>query len=187
MKKVNIISLHGFKGTPDSDYHRYLQREMKQRGYQVSVPLLPNTENPKQDEQIAAVLRQCNIDENTIIVAHSLGCAVAMKLLMQLQQPIKTLILVAPVMEPAFSPPEKMGLAYWQGFDFDYDYECIQKLANQRVVVSDLNEAELRGEYCRYLAEKISARLDEITAQRRHITGYQEPYVLQLVQEFVAA
>jgi predicted alpha/beta hydrolase family esterase len=185
MAKIHFLSIHGFRGNPDLDYHKYLQQNLGKLGYEVEIPKLPNPENPNEADQIEAVLQQCHLDEDTIIIAHSLGCAVAMKLLMGLPFGVKGLLLVAPVVEPPFCIPEHKGLAYWDGFTFDYDYELIRSKAERRTILSDLSEYEVRGEYCKYLSGKIGAELKEVTARRRHLTGYEESEVLAAAKLFL--
>lgn len=185
MAKIHFISIHGFRGNPDLDYHKYIQENLRALGYEVEIPILPNPENPIEEDQIEAVLQQCHLDQDTIIIAHSLGCAVAMKLLMRLPFNIKGLLLVAPVVEPAFCVPEHRALAYWDGFTFNYDYERIRTKTTKRLILSDLSEHEVRGEYCKYLSGKIDAELKEVTAQRRHLTGYEEPDVLTAAKSFL--
>lgn len=185
MKKLNFISIHGFKGGVNLDYHMYLQKEMKQLGYDVTVPILPNPNEPIEEQQIAAVLQQCSIDQNTVIIAHSLGCAVALKMIMKTHTQIRGLVLVAPVIEERFRPDSIRDKAYWRGFSISYDYETIKKCAETIIVVSDTLEYDLRGEYCQFLADSLGARLDVITAQRKHITGYVEPHIFAIAREFV--
>lgn len=98
---------------------------------------------------------------------------------------IKGLILVAPVMEWEFCAPEKQNAAYWHGFDITYDYKQIINITDQRVILSDLLEYDVRGKYCEYLAKKIDAKLRIITAQRKHITSYEEPEVLVEAKRFL--
>lgn len=185
MTKIHFISIHGFRGKPDLDYHKYIQNSLGKLGYEVEIPTLPNPENPREEDQIEAVLQQCHLDKNTIIIAHSLGCAVAMKLLMRLPFTIKGLLLVAPVVEPAFCIPEHAALSYWNGFTFNYDYELIKIKVSKRLILSDLSEYDVRGKYCEYLSGKIDAELKEVTARRRHLTGYEEPDVLSAAESFL--
>lgn len=186
MGSPHFISIHGFRGGVDLDYHRYLQVELRKLGYDVEIPILPNPEEPKEEDQIKAVFEQCTIDSDTIIVAHSLGCAVAMKLIERLSFGIKGLLLVAPVVEPAFCVPEHANLAYWKGFTITYDYGAVMDNTKKRLILSDLTEYDIRGEYCRYLSGKVSAELREVNARRRHLTGYEEPEVLSAAKSFVS-
>lgn len=183
-RKLHFISIHGFRGAVTQDYHMFLHDELGKAGYDVQIPALPHPHEPIEDEQVQAVLDQCTIDEHTVIIAHSLGCAVAMKLIMKLQKPFAGLVLVAPVVEPAFcTDPEQKKLIYWKGFDFTYDYDAVKRCADKIAVLSDMQEYDLRGPYARYLAKKLDAALYEFTAARRHISGYQEPKVLQVIEE----
>lgn len=185
MQDIHFISIHGFRGSIEQDYHKYLRDKLGAYGYKVEIPLLPNPEQPHETEQVKAVLDQTVIDENTVIIAHSLGCAVAMKILENLSFSVKALLLVAPVVEPEYCIPEHAHLAYWQGFDFSYDYAKIAANAKVRMILSDLTEYEVRGEYCRYLSAKIDAQLREVNALRKHLTGYEEPEVLRAAKDII--
>ena len=80
MKRVFIV--HGWEGTPEKDWMPYLKHELVKRGFDAIVPRMPNTENPKMDEWVPYLNSQItNPDENTFIVAHSLGCITTLRVL----------------------------------------------------------------------------------------------------------
>src|SRR5437016_8302507 len=54
----------------------------------VIIPALPNTDDPSEEEQVEAALKAANYDENTVLFGHSLGAAVALKVVEKLDKPI---------------------------------------------------------------------------------------------------
>ncbi len=179
VQKPNFLILHGYTGRADKNLIPWLKEELESKGFKVQAPQLPNTDSPTETEQVGYVLKKCRIDENTIIVGHSLGGAVAMKVLEKMKRPISGLVLVAPAVEPRF----RTGAArpFWKTFTFDYDYEKIKKLSGFRVVLSDTLEKSERGAYLNYLSKKISAQLREAKAEREHFRGSREPFVLDSI------
>ncbi len=172
----NYLLLHGFTGRADKNFIPWLKERLEAKGYTVQAPQLPNTDSPTEDDQVGYVIDSCTIDENTVIVGHSLGGSVAMKVLEKINRPIAGLVLVAPAVEPAFRTGEPR--AFWDTFAFDYDYDKITKLAAYRIILSDTLEAEKRQPYLLYLAEKIDATFRESTANRVHFCADEEPFIL---------
>src|SRR6185369_16855843 len=143
---------------------------------EVQAPQMPNTDSPKESEQVQYVVENCKIDERTIIVGHSLGAIIAMKVLENINRPIAGLILVAPAVAPKFGAERSQP--FWKTFNWDFDYEKIKKMTNFRVVISDLLEKDHRGAYLEYLTPKLQAQFIETTANRKHLAGETEPAIL---------
>ncbi len=174
--KPNFLILHGFTGRADKNFIPWLKAELEQKGFEVQAPQMPNTDTPKESEQVSHVLENCSINERTIIVGHSLGCAVAMKVVESLNHPVAGLVLVGSAVEPEFRTQEHRF--YWDTFGWDYDYEKLKKRTGYRVILSDTLEKDVRGSYLKYLGEKISAPVQEAEAKRKHFTGEEEPFIL---------
>ena len=175
--KPNFLILHGFTGRADKNFIPWLKKQLENKGFEVQAPQMPNTDNPKEDEQVNFVLENCTINERTILVGHSLGGVVAMKVLEKIARPIAGLVLVAPAMEPDFyiKGPAR---PYQKTFRWNYNHEVIKNLTGFRLVLSDTLEKEKRGPYLEYLSKKIAAPLHETEARRTHFTGEEEPFIL---------
>ncbi|MDO8471422.1 MAG: class I tRNA ligase family protein [bacterium] len=174
--KPNFLILHGYTGRADKNFIPWLKTELKSQGFKVQTPQMPNTDSPRESEQVNYVIENCHIDEKTIIVGHNLGGVVAMKVLQKINRSIAGLVLVAPAVEPSFRTGSPRP--FWETFNFDYDYGLLKKLTNFRVVISDLLEKGKRGPYLDYLQFKLQAQFIEGTAQEEHLTGVQEPIIL---------
>ena len=95
MKKVLLI--HGFTGDGKGVWFPWMKRELEARGYEVFAPNLPNSCHPDLGEWVNALepyFRQ--LDENDIIVAHSLGGKASLHTILRVRKKIGQLILVAP-------------------------------------------------------------------------------------------
>lgn len=80
MKKVLI--LHAWLDTPDNHWYRWLERELKARGFKVWLPELPtmNTNNPDMNKMLQFIVDSGFVDKDTTIVGHSLGSVLALRL-----------------------------------------------------------------------------------------------------------
>ncbi len=89
--------IHGTAGYPEENWFPWLKEKLKEFNYTVFVPQFPTPQN-QDPEHWFAVFKQYEkyLDNNTIIIAHSGGCAFLLRLLESLQVKIKTAVFVAP-------------------------------------------------------------------------------------------
>jgi leucyl-tRNA synthetase len=177
-KQPNFVILHGFTGYADKNFIPWLKKSLEAKGYKVQTPQMPNTDNPKEDEQVGYVLENCTFDKNTVLIGHSLGGAVAMKVVEKLDIKIKELLLVAPAFEPKFSSKKRI---FWDNFDFTYKYKKISQGANKISILSDNAETD-REKYLEYLSEELNCPLHKVDAAKRHFVAEVEPSILEILQ-----
>jgi len=97
MKKAYII--HGWGGHPDEHWMPWLQRELENNGFKVSVPQMPDTNKPKIKAWVSKLAEVAgNPDGDTYFVGHSLGCKAILRYLETLNENIKIggVVFVAP-------------------------------------------------------------------------------------------
>ncbi len=85
-----IFIVHGWGGYPQEGWFPWLKKELENKGFQVFVPQLPDSENPKINTLIpslAEVVGQS--DENTYFVGHSIGCQTIVRYLETLPEKVK--------------------------------------------------------------------------------------------------
>lgn len=176
--KVRFVLLHGYEGSPKANFFPWLKNELEKRGYEVEVPELPNSKYPKESEQVDFVIKNCRFDENTIVMGHSLGAVVAMKVLMRLNKPVSGLVLIAGAVDPKFHDDSR---PFEKDFNWDFDYSLIQNLTDGKIsILSDIKE-KYRMPYLKYLAEKLQARLVETESNDEHFCAEVEPEILKSV------
>lgn len=80
MKKALI--LHAYTNTPDGNWYPWLKIELEKRGYGVSIPNLPtmNDSQPNMELMLKLILENGFVDENTVVIGHSLGAVLAIRL-----------------------------------------------------------------------------------------------------------
>lgn len=103
MNKTNCIIVHGCPSDeseePTKEYAQQwlapMQKTLNSQGIPTSLPLMLTPWQPDY-EKFKAVFEKENINENTILIGHSCGCAFLVRWLGDSKRKIKQLILVAP-------------------------------------------------------------------------------------------
>lgn len=93
----NAFIFHGTEGYPEENWFPWLKKELEKKGYPVYVPHFPSP--PKIPAEIARwfdVLKdyEQHINEDTILIGHSLGGIFTLRLLEKLRRPVKAAIFV---------------------------------------------------------------------------------------------
>ena len=186
ISQYNYVILHGYTGRNDKNFIPWLKHELEQRGAKVQAPQLPNTDNPTEVEQVQYVLDHVQFDENTVLIGHSLGGLVAMRVLEKLPHKIHHLVLVAPSVLPQFYDKDyEIDAAtgerkrFIDHFSYDFDFGKISSQAVHKTILQDNNDSESRKPSMRYIAENIGATLCKTVANKRHFVAEQEPFILE--------
>src|SRR3989344_5329623 len=79
-KRVFIV--HGWSGSPTSDFLPWLREELEIKGFEVISPAMPNPEEPKIETWVPYLARSVGaVDGNTFLVGHSIGCQTILRFL----------------------------------------------------------------------------------------------------------
>ena len=172
-KRNNYVLLHGYKGTPEKNFFLWLKNELENRGYKVTVPLLPNTDAPNINEQVEYILKNCSFDENTVLLGHSLGSVVALKVIEKLKKPIKKLITVA-----GFVIPNTKNRPYIKTFNWKYDFNKIKNNVKEILILKDINDLVIRKDSADKIKSAIGGEVMSFKAKEQHFCAKFEPEVL---------
>jgi leucyl-tRNA synthetase/predicted alpha/beta hydrolase family esterase len=95
--KPKVLLIHGLSGGSKENWFPWFKAELANKGYEVLVPDLPNTNNPSLKEWLAA-LKQLGITKNDklFVVGHSLGSPTACQFILENGFKVQKLILIAP-------------------------------------------------------------------------------------------
>lgn len=173
-----VVDLHGFMADSQADFHPWLKKELEELGYSIEAPDLPNTNSPTVDEQAAYVLKHCKFSEDTVLVGHSLGTPVALKVLEKLEKPVKKTVLVAPFAQTGFLDHER---PFEKTFDWKFDFEKIKSNAGEVILLRPQNDTAVPQKRSEFIQEKIGGAIINFTAEEDHATGKKEPEILKNV------
>ncbi len=133
----NVILLHGHGGSPESFWLPYVRKGLEAKGYDVWSPQLPNTSNPHLNEQLAYLKQHGKFTSETIMIAHSAGCALTLALLENLEVKIRQIILVAAFVEL----PEPLKSFNLQSVIKEtYHWDVIREHTQELIVVNSDND-----------------------------------------------
>ncbi|HEY4506483.1 MAG TPA: DUF1749 domain-containing protein [Candidatus Paceibacterota bacterium] len=117
MKRVVIT--HQWGGSPESDFYPWLKAQLEERGFEVVVSAMPNPAAPEVEAWVKTLGEAVGtLDENTILVGHSVGCQTILRYLVskpwEPKRKIVGIVLVAPwlkLSEEVTNDPEQMRVA----------------------------------------------------------------------------
>lgn len=99
----NSLILHGAGNDSQGNWFPWLGVELEKRGYEVWIPDLPNSDEPNLNDWLDIIFsnKDWQFDEDSVIVGHSAGAALILRILEKLPEgkQIKKAILVAGVVE----------------------------------------------------------------------------------------
>ena len=174
--KENFVLLHGFTGTSEDCFFAWLRKELEKRGHKVIAPQMPNTNNPDILEQVDYVIKNINFNENTILLGHSLGVVISLKVLEKLNTGIKGFISVAGFNKPGFKDKIR---PFEQKFDGKFDFEKIKRNSGKVLILRDENDSIVPAERADLLKSLIGGRIISFKARENHVCGNIEPEVLK--------
>ena len=91
----NAIILHGTGDKASDFWFPYVKKELEARGYDVWLPDLPNAEKPNVKDWLSFILKNSNIDNETVLIGHSAGAQIILSVLENIDIKIKLAILVS--------------------------------------------------------------------------------------------
>lgn len=87
---TNIFIIHGTGGSPEGNWFPWLSKELNKLGHEAYVPKFPTPEGQSLESWLKVFEDYKKyINEETILVGHSLGAAFLLSLLEHLDQPVK--------------------------------------------------------------------------------------------------
>ena len=91
---MNYIILHGSFGSCDGNWFPWLKKKLEDNNYKVDVPQMPVGVGNQNYENWSKEFSKLNINENTIIIAHSIAPIFVCKYLINNKIKVKKLIFV---------------------------------------------------------------------------------------------
>jgi leucyl-tRNA synthetase len=171
----HYVLLHGFTGTPKANFFPWLKAQLEKTGARVDVPALPNTDNANIDEQVTFVEKHVKLTERTVLLGHSLGAVVALKVLVKSKTRIAKLILAGGFLEPKFKDHER---PFAKTTDWKIDFSAIRKHVESVTVLRAREDYAVPEEQAEKLHHALGGTLKEVITEEPHFCGTSEPTLL---------
>ncbi len=159
----NFVFLHGFYRTRDvKDPLNWLNKQLpnQENFWQI----LPNPDKPNRDEQEKFVLASAKIDKNSIIVTHSLGSALALKIIQSSNLKIKKLVMLAPSLRT-----KKKELIEYK--NYKYDFKKIKENVGEIVIFQAGEDHAVTAEEVAEIAVALDAKIIKVENSASHFNS----------------
>src|SRR5688500_302252 len=130
-EKHNFVFLHGFGGTPYEIFWTKAKELLTAKGYAIQAPQLPDTDAPNVYKQVNFALEHCQFNEKTILVSHSLGAVVGVKILEQLHRRIAAFLHIASPINSDFKDEVERPI----NFDWQFDFAKAKKHVGRIIII----------------------------------------------------
>ncbi len=156
-----IFIFHGIYGNPDENWFPWMKAALEKAGHRVIVPEFPNPEKPVLDEWMTFMVQyEKDIGEDAVFIGHSLGAAFALRFITNMNKPIATTFLVAPVwcvMGNEFDPQMS---SFTQA---PYNWAAIKKSCTDFHVFLSDNDPYIKASLSEELANHLGADATMVT------------------------
>lgn len=154
--KKRIFIIHGWEGSPESNWFLWLKNELEKLDYAVAIPQMPGADQPRMAEWMDFMNKLVgDPDENTYLIGHSLGTISILRYLERMddRKKIGGIILVA-----AFS--RTLGIPEIENFlDRPVDWENIKSKAGKVVVINSDNDPYVALEEGKIIVKNLDGKL----------------------------
>jgi leucyl-tRNA synthetase len=182
-----FVILHGKRSSPPSSplsgFIPWLAKRLEEKGFEVQVPILPNPNEPNDIEQVEFVKNHCTLDEQSVVIGHSFGGVVALRLLEQGIKVNRAILVATPYSGTFLDGKERptVAAAVKKGFDF----KKIKEQAKEFYLLYDTGDYVVPISDGEAYAEKLNVNINKVKGQKPHLTGVEEPEVLNACLPFI--
>lgn len=148
-----LVIVHGLGAHPRKHWFGWLAAELAADGVHTRIPAMPEPDAPRASDWLAT-LAALPINDDTVLLGHSLGTITAVRFLAETGRRVRGLVLVAGFAERVPGIPEIDGFA-----DGLTGLDRIQGLAPRRIVLASDNDPIVPPALSARLAAAIDAEL----------------------------
>lgn len=179
----SVLIIHGYDANNQDCFYPWLAGELRKLSYNVEVPNLPNTSNPNVDDQVNFILKNFP-GKKDIIIGHSLGACVAMKLVEKLKYRVDDLVLIAGFNNSDFSDKidqdEKINLQ--KSCNWKFNYAKIINNTNHIHILKPNIDSDITNDQTIQLASKLGQTITSFNSEEDHACGLEEPEILKYIK-----
>lgn len=158
MKKVLII--HGWESNSKEHWFLKEKEKLEKLGYEVSVPDMPNSFFPKEEEWVQ-IIKDFDPDENSVLIGHSLGGTAILRYLEGASKKAGNCIFIATPIRKLESKEEDFSPVY-NFFESEINYQKIKQNCNNFYILNQTNDPYVPLQHGKDLADSIGGELKMI-------------------------
>lgn len=152
----NAIILHGRSNTPEGNWFRWLESELKKNGYQVWLPQLPDSDLPNAQKNNQLLLNHgFDYNKETIMAGHSSGAVSILNLLQELPEGTK---IKAAFLVGSFKDSNELEVRS-KLFPKPFDFEKIKSRCGKFIFIHSDNDPYCPLSDAKFLSEKLDGEL----------------------------
>lgn len=179
---MNFIIIHGVYGNPEENWFPWLKKELEGQGYEVIVPKFPTP----LDQSLESWLRvfshyEEKINEETVLIGHSLGAAFILNYLERTNKKIKASILVAGYHKLIENQFKELNMTF---VGKEFSWEKIRQSCGKFFVFAGDNDEYIPLDIANELSKNLNAELN-IVHDGGHLNkkaGYEDfPLLLETI------
>ncbi len=191
---MKFIIVHRWGGTPSgtdaegvnsSDFYPWLKNELEKRKHEVIIPEMPDTHYPKIEEWVP-VLKGLDIDENTILIGHSIGCLTILQYLEKYKTKVNSCLFVAGWFNLSEETMQEEGTPEivnpWTKAPLDFDK--IKKNCPKFAALFSDNDPYVSADQAKLFEQRLNAKTI-IEHNKGHYNETEEPTVLNALLSLV--
>jgi len=168
----NALILHGTSSNPNQFWFPYLKTKLEEMGYKVTVPQLPDPDNPTLAAHIPFILDSYQFNSETVIIGHSAGACLILGILDAINVKIHQAIMVGGfLVSPDGSDHQIVKKIS------DYNWSKMKQNVGQMTIINSTNDPwGINDKSGRQLFEHIGDRL--IIHHEGHMgsVSFNQPY-----------
>lgn len=183
---MNFLIIHGVYANPSSNWFPWLKKELESKSYEVLVPKFPTPFDQSLESWMRIIARfEYKINEETVLIGHSLGAAFILNYLEQTSKKIKATFLVAGFHKPLGIQHDEINKTF---INKEFDWDKIKNNCKKFFVIASDNDEYISLDISRELAQNLDVEL-KIIHKGGHLNkeaGYDNfPLLLERIYEGV--
>lgn len=181
--KVQVLICHAYNTLPSENWYKWLEKILRDRGYDAKVVELPNPSAPMEKGWVQAI-KEAHTGNPVILVGHSLGCRAMLAYISQYNILTERVVLVAcPMFWEGIIETRPPLKTYVEGMQ-QLNFENIKKLVGRFDFFHDTTDPLLPMKNVEYLKEMLGDKsLIHISNIYGHFDVPQIPELLALFKE----
>lgn len=156
-----LVILHGYTAAPESHWFPWLSEVFSPLGVEVEIPALPQSQAPRLQPWVSAAREAIGeVDEDLVVLGHSLGCITALHALAEAPRSARLggLVMVSGFAAPLATLPELDAFT-----ERVPDLEGIAPRVRHRSVITAEDDEIVPAEASARLAERLDAELETLS------------------------